>query len=177
MWIQDFDGDKYRVGDAFDGDGDLTIASIDYPRAEVAKLRDHLNTLLGDAPAAKAETSAVGVGREYRLLPGAYRANREWRSAFEGEGVTRVRLIEGVDSDGDVRVQSIDGTEPGDYAYVLPRFLAPLTEEPAPGSDLAAVAASAHAVAATLMSDHRYPATFATAFKRFAEDLDVRSHL
>lgn len=170
MWIQDFDGDRYRVGDAFDGDRDLTIAGIDYPRAEVAKLRDHLNTLLVDAPAAKAETVAVEVGREYRLLPGSkYVAGTD--CVFVDDRATRVRVVRGLDMDGDVYVKALDGDDPGFSAHVDPKYLAPLTEEPAnPSPD---VAQAARTIADRL--DERHHPISAIAFRQFADLLEGKS--
>lgn len=124
MFLTDSPGHSRLVGDAFDEDGDLEISGLYFPRAEVARLRDHLSRLLDDQP----ETGIV-AGREYRLLPGSkFRSvGRAARSRLDVQGTTRVRVIDATpDADGDVRVCALNGTRIISNSPVDPAYLAPL---------------------------------------------------
>ncbi|RLK22619.1 hypothetical protein DER29_0456 [Micromonospora sp. M71_S20] len=90
-------------------------------------------TLTADTPAVASTTATVTapftpkVGEEYALKPDARMSST--RCILLTQGVTRVRVDSRPDSDGDLWVTALDGSNPGRGGYVLPSGLAPL---PAP---------------------------------------------
>lgn len=175
MDISDYRGIPTYVGNQFDGDGDLAILGRCFPRAEVARLRDHLTAVLGDGPkpapnpAPAAAPPAIEVGREYRLLPDSrYCGEGDRLTALAKGGATRVVVVEGPDSDGDVQARALDGSDPGYEGYVDPAFLAPLDALPA-----ASVAQAAREVAEE--AEAAYHRVTARWFRAFADKLEGKS--
>ncbi|MFD6638307.1 hypothetical protein ACFWDN_21100 [Micromonospora chalcea] len=119
------------------GNGELTVTLM--PEA-VTRLREALKPHDPAEKDAEAPAPAIVVGREYRLLPGAFCRLHGGGTVptFEGfRGVTRVRVVHGPDSIGDFWVTPLDGEAREDHA-TAPQFLAPLTEaapDPAPQLD------------------------------------------
>ncbi|MFG3715783.1 hypothetical protein [Micromonospora sp. NPDC047730] len=59
MIIHTFNGYTREVADELDDDGDLKMFGEWFRRKDVAALRDHLTTLLGDVPPADPDAVAV----------------------------------------------------------------------------------------------------------------------
>lgn len=138
----DPDGDRVEVDSCAGGvlvsvesRGRLNCAELG--TAEVDRLRAALAPY-GTKPEEPKPATSIVEGREYRLLPGALTL-RDMESSAVADGVTRVRVVN-ADSgyrNGTVRVVGLDGagTSHGGQEYiVMPRFLAPLTDE-APTTD------------------------------------------
>lgn len=172
MEIRDYNGHMRHVDEEFDGDGDLRIQGGYFSRAEVTKLRDHLSVVLGDVPKAEAKPAlAIGLGREYGLLPGARCSSGDRGGDACFWDVTRVRVEHGPDSDGDYRVRLLDGPEANQVAHTPPAFLAPLDETPAapPAPDAVTAArevADWYGMAGTDICD-----AISEAFRKFADKL------
>jgi hypothetical protein len=80
----------------------------------------------------------IEVGQEYRLLPGARNAcmSPPETLTISKAGTTRVVVLEGPDSDGDFRVEALNGELAGDWNCTAPEYLAPLDEPAAEAPEL-----------------------------------------
>ncbi|MGC5319295.1 hypothetical protein ACPXB5_11210 [Micromonospora arida] len=128
---------RAKVIYGLDSDGEYDVEIIDgddagesfYVAAEFIR---HADAILPEAATpveAKTEAPAIVAGQEYRLLPGSkYMSGVP--SLFSRRGVTRVKVENGPDHDGDVLVKALDGSTMSGrptMASVDPKYLAPLT--------------------------------------------------